>query len=534
MKALHIFLVIVLVIFVSCSNNSKNSISSFLNKENIATQLFSVDINKDTTLITKGGSIIRLPKGTLQSDDQNVKLEIKEALSSTDMVLAGLTTMSGGQALSSGGMIYLNAAEGYKVEIKKELEILVPSKNYNPDMQVFKGEEKDNGSIDWIEPNALPNDETLLKIDTGEALFKANCASCHKIDKAFTAPPLYGITERRPKQWLYAYTRNPQKLINDGYYTNGSELRVMVDSTRDELIPDFYSKCMAHKWWPAIHPAFPQLTEKDLDALYAYIKSESEKLPKPGGTGGNCCDSCDTYGKALYAATGEFRRLPGSEDFFNLDRDIPLATLNAAAQPIDTTFPIDIFPIKDVVQPRSAKATYYTINIKAFGWYNIDIMMKDFSKCVPSELFVRIQGTYEIDLNIVLIIPSVKAFVEGGKLKDGKQYGFDETDGKIPLPLNEKCYVLAFGEYGDKIVFGKTLFTATAKQTIDVTMAEINKESMQAVIKEMNLENVDLEVKKLPPSSITEPKKDKKLEKMMEDALKLKPKNCDCGFDVLK
>jgi mono/diheme cytochrome c family protein len=527
------------ILLAACSSNSKNNISSFLSHDKLVTQVFNIDIHNDTTLVTNRGCIIRLPKGSLLSDNNPVKLEIKEALSNTDMVLAGLTTMSGGQALSSGGMIYINAAAGYNVEIKKEVEILVPSENYNPDMQVFKGQEKDNGSINWAEPAALPKDETTIKIDNGEALFKANCASCHKLETDFTGPSLRGVTDRRPKQWLYAYTRNPQKLIYDGYYTKSPEQPAGVDSSKKEIIPDFYSPCLAHKWRPVIMTSFPSLTDRDLDALYAYIKAESDKLPKLTSVSDktDCCDSCDTYGKALYATTGQFRKLEDSEEtevFFNLDRSIPIASGNDTTQPIITTVPGDISEIETVVQPRYARATYYTINIKAFGWYNIDFLMKDFSKCSPSELFVRIQGAYEVDLNVVLIIPSVKAFVEGGKLKDGKQYGFDETNGKIPLPHNEQCYVLAFGEYKDKIVFGKASFTAAAKQTIDIKIADMNRETMLAMIKEMNLDNVDLEVKKVTSTPIIEKRKDKEFDKMMEDALKLKPKNCDCALGELR
>lgn len=536
MKMNKMLLLPAIIFLFSCSNKQHGNIQDYLDQTNIPTQLFSVNINTDTTLITNNGCIIRLPKGTLQSESNHVKLEIKEALSTTDIVLAGLTTMSGGQSLSSGGMIYINAAAGYKVEIKKVVEILVPTKNYDPDMQVFKGQEKNNGAIDWTEPAALPKDETIIKIDKGEELFKANCASCHKIDINFTAPALGYVTERRPKQWLYAFTRNPSKLINDGYYTEGPEQLPLSDSTMEKAIPDFYSKCMAHKWWPVVMTSFPSLTDPDLDALYAYIKTESDKLPNSKGNGTtDCCDSCDVYGKALYAASGEFRKLRQKEDnLFTLDRTIPVPVPSipdtTASTPIDPQITDNPSPARDIVSPNIVKATYYTINIKTFGWYNIDILMKDFSKCSPSELFVRIQSSYKVDLNVVLIIPSVKAFFEGGKLKDGKQYGFDETDGKIPLPQNASCYVLAFGEYKDKLIFGKTVFTSTEKQTVDITMSEITKELMNDRIKELNLDNVDLEVKKVPPPSAI----DKKIDKMMEDAMKLKPKKCDCGFDELK
>ncbi len=541
MRIYNALLLLAVFFLFSCGNKNGN-LSKHLNRSALTPQLFTVDINRDTILVTQNGCIIKLPKGTLQSETKNIKLEIKEALSNTDIVLAGLTTMSGNQALSSGGMIYLNAADGYRVEIKKEVEILVPSKTYNPDMKVFKGEEKGDGSIDWQEPTALPKDETQLKIDNGEILFKANCASCHKIDKDFTGPTLAGITDRRPKDWLYAFTRNSAKLIHDGYYSPTGAAPV-VDSTSEALVPDFYSACLYSKWNKTMMTSFPNLSDSDLDALYAYIKTEGDKViaPVPGAST-NCCDSCDTFGKAFYAAAREFRNISQVEEkFFNLERTIPLPasdTENIQTTPLNTTTNINTTEIPETVNLTQAKATYYTINIKAFGWYNIDILMNDYSRCEPSELFVRLQGSYEIDLNVVLIIPSVKAFVEGGKLKDDKQYGFDETDGKLPLPQNALCYVMAFGEYKGKLLFGKTAFMSKQTQTIDIVLTESTKGMMEAQIKTLNFDGVSMETENIAPNNIernsaTAAQKSLDFNKKMEDAMKLKPKNCDCQFPAL-
>ena len=131
MKLYHLFFISIAVLFFSCGKGPGNNMSGFLNQDQLLSQIFTVNTTHDTTLLTKNGCVINIPKESLESDSNNVKLEIKEALSNTDIILAGLTTMSGKQALSSGGMIYINAATGYKVTIKKQLEILVPTKNYN-------------------------------------------------------------------------------------------------------------------------------------------------------------------------------------------------------------------------------------------------------------------------------------------------------------------------------------------------------------------------------------------------------------------
>ena len=54
----------------------------------------------------------------------------------------------------------------------------------------------------------------------GEVLFRANCASCHKPDKDFTAPALKGALQRwsGDKEAMYAYIRNPAKSIVENAY----------------------------------------------------------------------------------------------------------------------------------------------------------------------------------------------------------------------------------------------------------------------------------------------------------------------------
>ena len=543
MKFCKLLLFIPVAFLFSCGNKPAGNISKYLNPAALPAQIFAVDISSDTLLMTSSGCIIKLPKGTLQSSSNNVKLEIKEALSNTDIVLAGLTTMSGSQPLSSGGMIYINAAEGYKVEIKKAIEILVPSKTYNPDMQVFKGEEKNNGSIDWTEPAALPKDDTQIKIETGERLFKANCASCHKIDTDFTGPSLAGVTYRRPKQWLYDFTRNSaamvsgQKIIQSINNTLSGNDLPLVDSSREVFVEDFdfYSICLYNKWNKLAMTSFANMSDADLDALYAYIKTEGDKYYNPQTSallGKDCCDSCDTYGKALLRANLLYKNLPQKEEsFFTLDQTFDIPTIAIPNVETIQSLPQPEKPYTKI-SPTSVRATYYTINIKTFGWYNIDIAWKNYSTSPPSELFVRLQGTYKTDLNVVLIIPSEKIFVEGGKLADGKQYGFDENDGRIPLPPNATCYVMAFGEYNNKLIFGKTAFTSQQKQTITIALAETSKEKMTIQIKELNLDEVKLDINKKIITQI--PDKTKDFDSKMQEAMKLKPKGCDCGLNEMK
>ena len=97
----------------------------------------------------------------------------------------------------------------------------------------------------------------------GEALFKANCASCHKPDADYTGPALKGARTREPdKDWVYKWVANPAGMIAS----------------------DAYAKGLFDKWKPTVMTAFPQLKKAEIDAILDYVDAYVAPLPS-GGTG---------------------------------------------------------------------------------------------------------------------------------------------------------------------------------------------------------------------------------------------------------
>jgi cytochrome c551/c552 len=94
-------------------------------------------------------------------------------------------------------------------------------------------------------------DDTIAEENiNGEILFKANCASCHKPDKDFTAPALKGALQRwsGDKKTMYAFISN---------------------STQSE---NAYTKALKKKWAPAIMTSF-KLSDAELDAIMKYVET---------------------------------------------------------------------------------------------------------------------------------------------------------------------------------------------------------------------------------------------------------------------
>jgi cytochrome c551/c552 len=102
---------------------------------------------------------------------------------------------------------------------------------------------------------------------SGEELFKANCANCHKADADYTGPKLRGVRDHLPDAaWLYKWVANPAGMIGT----------------------DAYAKTLADKWKPTIMTAYPNLKKDQIDAILDYVDAFKESVvdKKDDGKGG--------------------------------------------------------------------------------------------------------------------------------------------------------------------------------------------------------------------------------------------------------
>tara|TARA_B100000497_G_scaffold66835_1_gene75476 strand:- start:754 stop:2025 length:1272 start_codon:yes stop_codon:yes gene_type:complete len=101
--------------------------------------------------------------------------------------------------------------------------------------------------------NTLAQEEGDVK--AGEALYKSNCAACHKLDKKGVGPALRNVAEKYERGWLYKWISNSQGLIKSG------------DSKAVALFAEYNNSVMT---------SFPGLSNTDIDNILAYTS-----LPKP-------------------------------------------------------------------------------------------------------------------------------------------------------------------------------------------------------------------------------------------------------------
>ena len=508
--------VLALLLLAACNTRQ----SKIVNPSLLNSHVVTVDPSKDNIFRTVHGAIIQIPKGALQTNgNAPAKLEIKEAYSIADMVTGGLLTQSDGKLLSSGGMIYINPVDENNVRIVKPISVAIPTPTLDQNMELYKGEIKSDGSINWTDPKPLPENPQMNALATGKRIFMNNCASCHAIDKKVTGPALAHILKRN------AWMLHQQSFEAD---TVG-QYNLLYDYTRDNLRilrrGSEYFTCLFNQYNKTPMNTFPNLTDEDLDNLYAYIENESEvrNLPVPDNGIVKCMDSCRIYNETKRNLQEIKSRLEQDSSYM-LDLTYHFPT---PPPPTPDTFPdIDTLPtapMLDKVQPSENKSLYYQFKIDVFGWYNVDQLLGK-AGMEESKLSVRVSGAEENRFNIFLVIPSIKLFAEGGKLNDAdNMYGFFLNNATIPLPQNNAAYILAMGESDGNILFAMQTFQTSTKQQISLELKRVDKDYLNAKIRSLEFTNVGIQANETKTG-----KELREVIKKLEKAEELKPKNCDC------
>ncbi|MCS6904649.1 MAG: cytochrome c3 family protein [Bacteroidia bacterium] len=116
----------------------------------------------------------------------------------------------------------------------------------------------------------------------GEALFKANCASCHKVDKKMTGPALKGVHDRWDNQIeeMIAFVKNSQAYMKAGrpksdyakkLYAEYNNTLMPAQALKDEEIKAIFDYILAYKAPDAATAGAPAAAdEKKVDPSVYY------------------------------------------------------------------------------------------------------------------------------------------------------------------------------------------------------------------------------------------------------------------------
>jgi len=456
---IYVFLVF---LFLSCKTERKDIFSP----SNLTSFKILINPAKDTTFNTPKGATLSIRRGSF---DKATILEIKEAYSMNDIVLGGLVTESEGQPLISGGMIYINTIDKKDVEPRFPIAVTIPTNYMNPAMQLYKGEEKEDGTINWINPDTLPATNQLTLIEEGKTLFQQSCRTCHGINKILTGPALRGFTQRGPwtnKQNIYDWIHYPAAFMSkDPYALN------------------------LKRQFGSIMQAFPQLANEQIDAIIAYIQNEQNNPIADADI-----TSFDYNTPASQLCT---------DTLYSNNRTNPVDTtpINIADSPIyiggrmiDTALDEPNEGLRNGFTDTPTSGNYQ-FEIQTLGWYNIDVQMKGLPGTYLCELSVELIGSDFSGVNVYAFFPQHKNLSVGDAVTSSV-FHFNKIQGKIPLFLGSKGFILAFGSKSNQLFAGSSFFFTQPTQKILVRLKPVTKDELYEIIKEGKLEGINTNIEK--------------------------------------
>ena len=121
-----------------------------------SSQVFMINTSRDTTLTCAEGTIINIPAYSFADKSRKrisgiVKFEVKEYYAVEDMLFASLNSVSDGNLLESGGMLYMKASQNdtqLDLMATKQVNVKMPTQEKINDMQLFYGEGHDH-TLNW-------------------------------------------------------------------------------------------------------------------------------------------------------------------------------------------------------------------------------------------------------------------------------------------------------------------------------------------------------------------------------------------------
>jgi hypothetical protein len=457
MKYFALYYMVIIAMLASCKNNT--TINSFLKTSNLKSSFISLNADSTYVLKTPKGAVIKIAKNTFDvAANTKIKLEIKEAYSMQDILLAGLSTTSNGKLLKSGGMIYINAtADDKEVNFLKPVNISIPTKAYDDSMQLFKGEVKNDSSINWVDPQPLDSSPIAKQLVAGKALYSANCASCHKTTEDFTGPVLAGSRDREPtKDWIYRFIYHSNSMVNTDPYAIALKNKFGSVMTQQNEI---------------------NLTKQDVKAILDWADNEALLLPEVPQS---------TVALDSTAAISDSIAPCGYDSVY-----APLPDTNIQDLSADTSLQTDTTSFKNIL-PYIPPT--YQFNVFANGWYNIDCFIEANENAVTSvQLTATLNMPIDTAMQVYLCIPQRK-LLSDERGNNGNEYTFYDSSPTIQLILNDDAFIFVTGSYKDKMYYGITRFTVNSQENIIVNVKESTKEKILQSIKNNNLGDVKIDV----------------------------------------
>ena len=211
---------------------SKNDSLSSIANQYLDQEVFRIKTTEDTVVETADGIVVFVPEGAFDSDAEEIDLMLQAAVQPSDILMAGLSTLSDGSPLETGGMFYIDAfEEGRRVGLKKNLTVDVPTQEELTGMQVYEGQKTADGEINWVKPK--PVERYLIPVDIQTLDFYPP-----GYETALDNWGLYGKAFRDSLYLSFAFSNDPTNRCQNRLDECGVPDRKLTPEERDFIYDD--------------------------------------------------------------------------------------------------------------------------------------------------------------------------------------------------------------------------------------------------------------------------------------------------------
>lgn len=491
MKNTPLILALLLLFLVSCKDEKQQEVEQDVTTEtpdliadsgnrkafttdNLNMQTFTLDAGKDNTIKGEKGTELTIPKNTF-TDAQgnlvtgNITVQLKEALSISDIVTGGLTTTSNGEILSSGGMLYVNAKQGDNdvfIGKSKSIGVSVPTDNFVPEMQIFTGNEDADGNINWIEPKDIIK-KPVAKPTPNKTAKPTKAAKPTQGDM-FGAILDYVEDGDKDDTYPAPYTKPLKPYKNDG----GIVIAVNIDNP--ELLPEFIP--FSNVSWKLVDESAFSKEDNGKDWKHVSVKRSAKDNIYVLTFKGTEKNSDEIKEYEVYPV------LEGEE------YEVALADYNKKIAAYEKEMKLQEEKRKseerDLINISKAEdfANDYIFEVTRLGWVNCDYFYRNAN---PTDVLVRttINNTSENNVYAYMVIKEDKVCLAGFPDENGDfMFGYPGNP-YIKMPLGIKVTILGVSAQEDgTLKFASKDVTITKETSVLLELKQATEEDMKKAI----------------------------------------------------
>ena len=457
MRYLMTFLILVLIF--GCNNTTEksftpiaeriflpeNSLSSFFDSLRIPSQKFIIHSKSDTLIQCEKRTKIFITKNAFVDENgfvpDTIELEIVEVHSISDILRTNLQTVSNGNILQTGGMLFIDAkSNGKPLKINDNSSIFVesPSNYFDTGMQLYDGEFQDNGHINWTNERLLEKSLISIPLELLDYNFCSwECWYSNKQIEELKNPnhenTFIATREFELRMCMFASSTCDwakgldNKIIN--IYIDNIEKDL---SYSDSLVADYILNTYGDKIDTT------KKIEFDINDWFTYmyksaIDFSKQKLTKPL----------------------DFVQL-GVSDSTTIDDLLVLGYTKSKSQKILAQYKLQ----KQLIIERDNKKktqqlVSYAFEVNNLGWINIDALL-DVENMKETDFTVQVKSTDSLNnISISLLMPDYNVSILAIH-QDSMRFSFTKRkDGYGKLPINSKAIIIGLSYSDGLSYFGK-------------------------------------------------------------------------------